>query len=58
VRLNGKVAVVSGAAKGIGAAIAGRFTAEGAVVFGGDLDYTEAGSPGKACEPVRSTPRN
>lgn len=52
-RLNGKVAVVSGAAKGIGAAIAGRFTAEGAVVFGGDLDYTEAGTSG---EGVRTRP--
>jgi NAD(P)-dependent dehydrogenase (short-subunit alcohol dehydrogenase family) len=43
VRLEGKVAVVSGAAKGIGAAIASRFAAEGATVFGGDLAYSEDG---------------
>src|SRR3954471_15879064 len=43
VRLDSKVAVVSGAAKGIGLAIAERLAEEGATVYGGDLDYTEAG---------------
>jgi 2-keto-3-deoxy-L-fuconate dehydrogenase len=38
VRLEGKVAVVTGAASGIGAAIAARFAAEGARVVGGDID--------------------
>lgn len=40
-RLQGKVAVVSGAAKGIGLAIAERFRKEGAIVYGGDLDFIE-----------------
>jgi NAD(P)-dependent dehydrogenase (short-subunit alcohol dehydrogenase family) len=43
VRLDSKVAVVSGAAKGIGLAIAERLAEEGATVYGGDLDHTEAG---------------
>ena len=36
-RLEGKVALISGAAQGLGAAIAFRFAEEGAVVFIGDL---------------------
>ncbi len=43
-RVEGKVAVVSGTAEGIGAAIANRFAAEGAVVCSGDLEYTVAGT--------------
>jgi NAD(P)-dependent dehydrogenase (short-subunit alcohol dehydrogenase family) len=37
-RLDGKVGVVTGAASGIGRAIARRFVAEGAAIVGGDLD--------------------
>jgi NAD(P)-dependent dehydrogenase (short-subunit alcohol dehydrogenase family) len=37
-RLAGKVAVVTGAASGIGRAITERFVAEGATVFAGDVD--------------------
>ena len=36
-RLDGKVALVSGAARGIGAAIAGMLAAEGAIVGMGDI---------------------
>jgi NAD(P)-dependent dehydrogenase (short-subunit alcohol dehydrogenase family) len=43
VRVANKIAVVSGAAAGIGLAIAERLAEEGATVFGGDLAYKEAG---------------
>jgi 2-keto-3-deoxy-L-fuconate dehydrogenase len=41
-RLEGKHALVTGAASGIGAAIAARFAAEGARVFGADLNASAA----------------
>jgi len=41
-RLNGKVAIVTGAASGIGLACAKRYAEEGAVVFGLDLAETDA----------------
>lgn len=43
-RLDGKVGVVTGAASGIGRAIARRFVAEGAVVVGGDVDEAGLGA--------------
>jgi NAD(P)-dependent dehydrogenase (short-subunit alcohol dehydrogenase family) len=42
-RLEGKVALVSGAASGIGAAVAARFDAEGAVVVRADLAAIDGG---------------
>jgi NAD(P)-dependent dehydrogenase (short-subunit alcohol dehydrogenase family) len=47
-RLDGKVGVVTGAASGIGRAVATRFVAEGAAVVGGDVD--EAGLDALAAE--------
>jgi 3alpha(or 20beta)-hydroxysteroid dehydrogenase len=43
-RLEGKVAVVSGAARGMGAEIARRFSAEGAAIVLGDVLADEAGA--------------
>jgi glucose 1-dehydrogenase len=42
VRLQGKVAVITGAGSGLGRGIARRFAAEGAVVIAADLDETTA----------------
>jgi NAD(P)-dependent dehydrogenase (short-subunit alcohol dehydrogenase family) len=42
VRLNNKIAIVTGAAAGIGAATAERFAREGAIVYGGDIAYKKA----------------
>jgi NAD(P)-dependent dehydrogenase (short-subunit alcohol dehydrogenase family) len=50
-RLNGKTALISGAAQGLGAAMARRFAEEGAVVFIGDLK-AEAGN--QTAEEIRS----
>ncbi|MFC8087052.1 hypothetical protein [Streptomyces sp. NPDC057340] len=41
-RLEGKVALISGTARGQGRAAALRFAAEGALVVGGDLLHEEA----------------
>ena len=39
-RLAGKVAIITGAASGIGKAMARRFAAEGAAVLASDVDFT------------------
>jgi NAD(P)-dependent dehydrogenase (short-subunit alcohol dehydrogenase family) len=50
-RLKGKIALVTGAAQGLGAAIASRFAGEGATVFLGDLKPEEGD---KTAETIRA----
>jgi NAD(P)-dependent dehydrogenase (short-subunit alcohol dehydrogenase family) len=55
-RLEGKVAVVTGAASGIGRGIALRFAAEGAVVVAGDIDAAGLESLASELGPGSCTP--
>jgi NAD(P)-dependent dehydrogenase (short-subunit alcohol dehydrogenase family) len=50
-RLKGKIALITGAAQGLGAAIASRFAGEGAIVFLGDLKPEEGA---KTAETIRA----
>ena len=49
-RLAGKVAMVTGAAQGIGAAIAGEFAKEGAVVYAVDRSARVEATCAQICE--------
>ena len=49
-RLAGKVAMVTGAAQGIGAAIAGQFAKEGAVVYAVDRSARVESTCAQICE--------
>jgi len=50
-RLKNKIALISGAAQGLGAAMAARFAEEGATVFAGDL---KADAGGRTVEAIRA----
>lgn len=54
-RLKDKVAIITGAARGIGAAIAREFVSEGAFVFVTDIDEAGAASIARALSEVRAS---